>query len=136
MSCAVGKEREGKGHIHRPIHIHHHPPLVVSHPAPIVEYHPKPPPPPPAPECHIVHETRYSTKCKKVRRLPYKPCVEYRKEYQTKCYIQPRTCRPVTTTVPDEACHTATEKHCTVEVKTTYDVSYQEQCEDIEHKVL
>lgn len=129
MSCAVGKEREGKGYRHLGA-IYRAAPVVVAHPAPVVEYHPQP-----APQCRIVYETRYSTKCKKIPRQPYKPCVEYRKEYQTKCYIQPRTCRPIVTTVPDEACHTETDKHCTVEVQTTYDVSYQEQCEDIEHKV-
>lgn len=142
LSFAFAKEREGKdythlGQVHHPApvaaHIHHvHPAPVVEyhHPAPVVEYHH-----PPAPKCHVKYEPKFVEKCKKIRRRPYKPCVEYRKEYQTKCYIQPKTCKPIVTTLPDEACHSQAEKHCTVEVKTTFDVSYQEKCEDIEHKI-
>jgi len=106
VSFALAKERRGKEYYHAP-----------------------------APKCHTVYEPKFTEVCKKVSRRPYKPCVEYRKEYQTKCYIQEETCHPITTTVPDDACHTQNEKHCTVEVKTNYEVSYQEKCEDIEHKV-
>ena len=141
LSFVFAKEREGKGYahlgqVHHPApvaaHVHHHPAPIVEyhHPAPVVEYHH-----PPAPKCHVKYEPKFVEKCKKIRRRPYKPCVEYRKEYQTKCYIQPKTCKPIVTTLPDEACHSQAEKHCTVEVKTTFDVSYQEKCEDIEHKV-
>ena len=112
VSFALAKERRGKEYYHAPAPYHK-----------------------PAPKCHTVYEPKFTEVCKKVSRRPYKPCVEYRKEYQTKCYIQEKTCHPITTTVPDDACHTQNEKHCTVEVKTNYEVSYQEKCEDIEHKV-
>lgn len=131
FSFALAKERKSKSYAHiGPVH--HSAPVVVAHPAPVVEYHHHKPAPP---KCHIEYQPKFTQVCKKVERRPYKPCVEYRKEYQTKCYVERKTCHPVTTTVPDEACHTETDKHCTVEVKTTYDVSYQEKCEDIEHKV-
>ena len=133
VTFALAKERKSKSYAHiGPVH--HRAPVVVAHPAPVVAYHHHEPAPPP-PKCHVVYEPTFTERCKKIPRRPYKPCVEYRKEYQTKCYIQKQTCHPVTTTVPDEACHSETDKHCTVEVKTTYDVSYQEKCEDIEHKV-
>merc|ERR1712226_1270797 len=124
VSFAIAKERKGKEYYHA---TRAHPPP----PPPVVEHHYHKP----APKCHVVYEPKFVEKCKKIQRRPYKPCVEYRKEYQTKCYIQEKTCHPITTTVPDDACHTQNEKHCTVEVKTTYDVSYQEKCENIEHKV-
>ena len=142
VSFAVAKERKSKSYAHiGPVH--HSAPVVVAHPAPVVGYHHHEPAPvveyhhhePAPPKCHIVYEPKFVEKCKKISRRPYKPCVEYRKEYQTKCYIQKQTCNPITTTVPDDACHYQYDKHCTVEIKTTYDVSYQEKCEDIEHKV-
>ena len=92
----------------------------------------------PVAKCHTVYDTTYTTKCKNVPERICKavPVTKYRTDYKSECHAVPeKVCHPVTRTVPDKVCHSHPEKLCKPTYKTVYDTTYEEQCEDIEHKV-
>jgi len=112
-----------------------------------------PPPPPPPPPCHTIYETIYEQHCEvsytqhcntvvetAIQTHYEKQCAPVGLHKRSKTTLQlknfnlkvvQRECHPTVRVVPDRECNILQEQQCVDEEQTTYDVTYQQQCENV-----